>query len=160
MQIVKRRDPEAGLVTWSPFQEMEQLSRRMDTLFNRFFDLTPARFNTEQIGFEPALDVYETPEEFVAFITAPGLAQGDINVEVTDNRLTVTGERKPLIEGEHVTPLFLSRAGGYGKFTLNYDFPVALDHKKVKAVYNQGILQIRLPKAEAAKPKSIQVEVK
>jgi len=160
MQIVKRRDPEMGLVSWSPFQEMEQLSRRMDTLFSRFFDLTPARFNADTLGFEPALDVYETPEEFVAFITAPGLAQGDLNVEVADNRLTITGERKPLIEGDHVSPLFLSRAGGHGKFTVTYDFPNALDHSKVKAVYNQGILQITLPKAEAARPKNIKVEVR
>jgi len=158
MRGLVRREPENALVTWNPFRELEQFRREMDELFNRFFDLRPAR-TVEAMEFSPALDVYETPEEFVIFVTAPGINEKDLHVEIADGTVTVSGERKPLMEGENVTAHYVSRMGGYGKFTVSYTVPVAIDEKKVKAVYRNGILQIHLPKAEAAKPKVVQVQV-
>ncbi|GBC93705.1 Spore protein SP21 [bacterium HR15] len=158
MRGLVRREPENALVSWNPFRELEQFRREMDELFNRFFDLRPAR-TAEAIEFSPTLDVYETPDEFVMFVTVPGVDEKNLHVEIADGTVTVSGERKPLMEGENVTAHYVSRMGGYGKFTVSYTLPTAIDEKKVKAVYRNGILQIRLPKAEAAKPKVVQVQV-
>ncbi len=158
MRALVRREPEQAVTRWNPFREMERFRREMDELFNRFFDLTPTSA-VEAIEFSPALDVYETPEEFVLFVTAPGVREDDLTVEIADNTVTVSGERKPLIEGENVTPHYISRLGGYGKFTVSYTVPVPIEDTKAKAVFRNGILEIRLPKAESAKPKTVKVQV-
>jgi HSP20 family protein len=158
MRGLVRREPENALVTWNPFRELEQFRREMDELFNRFFDWRPVRA-TEALEFSPALDVYETPDEFVMFVTAPGVSEKELHVEIADGTVTVSGERKPLMEGENVTAHYVSRLGGYGKFTVSYTVPTTIDEKKVKAVYRNGVLEIHLPKAEAAKPKVVQVQV-
>ncbi len=158
MRALVRREPEQAVVTWNPFREMERFRREMDELFNRFFDLRPT-LTAETVEFSPALDVYETPEEFVLFVTAPGVREDDLTVEIADGTVTVSGERKPLIEGENVTPHYISRLGGYGKFTVSYTVPVPINESKVKAIFRNGVLEIRLPKAESAKPKTVKVQV-
>lgn len=158
MRALVRREPEQVVSKWSPFREMERFRREMDELFSRFFDLTPTP-TTEAFEFSPSLDVYETPEEFVLFVSAPGVREDDLTVEIANGTVTVCGERKPLIEGENVTPHYISRLGGYGKFTVSYTVPVPIEDTKAKAVFRNGILEIRLPKAESAKPKTVKVQV-
>ena len=92
------------------------------------------------------------------FVTAPGVSEKDLNVELSNGTLTVTGERKALIEGENVQAHYVSRMGGYGKFSVAYTLPTAIDENRVKAVYRNGVLEVRLPKAESAKPKTVKVE--
>ncbi len=157
MRALVRREPDQTVATWSPFREMERFRQEMDELFSRFFDIRPTR-SVEAFEFSPALDVYETPEEFVVFVTAPGVSESDLHVELSNGVLTVSGERKALIEGENVTPHYISRMGGYGKFTVSYTVPTNIDENKVSAVYRNGILEVHLPKAESAKPKTVKVK--
>ena len=159
MRGLVRREPENAVVRWNPFREMEQFRREMDELFGRFFDWRPTPLATPtEFEFTPALDVYETPDEFVVFITAPGVLEKDLHVELSNGTLTVTGERKALIEGENVQAHYVSRMGGYGKFSVAYTLPAAIDENRVKAVYRNGVLEVRLSKAESAKPKTVKVE--
>jgi HSP20 family protein len=159
MRGLVRREPENVVARWNPFREMEQFRREMDELFGRFFDWRPTPLTTPtEFEFTPALDVYETPDEFVVFVTAPGVSEKDLNVELSNGALTVTGERKALIEGENVQAHYVSRMGGYGKFSVAYTLPAAIDENRVKAVYRNGVLEVRLPKAESAKPKTVKVE--
>ena len=158
MRGLVRREPESAVVRWNPFREMEQFRREMDELFGRFFDWRPTLATPTEFEFTPALDVYETSEEFVVFVTAPGVSERDLQVEVSNGTLTVTGERKALIEGENVQAHYVSRMGGYGKFSVAYTLPTAIDENRVKAVYRNGVLEVRLPKAESAKPKTVKVE--
>ncbi len=157
MRALVRREPEQTVATWNPFREMERFRQEMDELFNRFFEVRPTR-SVGTLEFSPTLDVYETPEEFVLFVTAPGVAENDLQVELANGVLTVCGERKALMEGENVTPHYISRMGGYGKFTVSYTLPSNIDENKVNAVYRNGILEVHLPKAENAKPKTVQVK--
>jgi len=159
MRGLVRREPENAVVRWNPFREMEQFRREMDELFGRFFDWRPTPLATPtEFEFTPAFDVYETPDEFVVFVTTPGVSEKDLNVELSNGTLTVTGERKALIEGENVQAHYVSRMGGYGKFSVAYTLPAAIDENRVKAVYRNGVLEVRLPKAESAKPKTVKVE--
>lgn len=159
MRGLVRREPENVVARWNPFREMEQFRREMDDLFGRFFDWRPTAVATPaEFEFTPALDVYETPEEFVVFVSAPGVSEKDLHVELSNGTLTVSGERKALIEGEQVQAHYVSRMGGYGKFSVTYTLPTAIDENRVKAVYRNGVLEVRLPKAESAKPKTVKVE--
>ena len=159
MRGLVRREPENVVARWNPFREMEQFRREMDELFGRFFDWRPTPLATPtEFEFTPALDVYETPDEFVVFVAAPGVSEKDLNVELSNGTLTVTGERKALIEGENVQAHYVSRMGGYGKFSVAYTLPAAIDENRVKAVYRNGVLEVRLSKAESAKPKTVKVE--
>lgn len=158
MRLPVRREPENVVARWNPFREMEQFRREMDDLFSRFFDWRPTLATAQEFEFSPALDVYETPEEFVVFVTAPGVSEKDLHVEISNGTLTVSGERKALIEGDNVQAHYISRMGGYGKFSVCYTLPAAIDENKVKAVYKNGVLEVRLPKAESAKPKTVKVE--
>lgn len=158
MRLPVRRESENVVVRWNPFREMEQFRREMDELFGRFFDWRPNLATTQEFEFSPMLDVYETPDEFVVFVTAPGVSEKDLHVEISNGTLTVSGERKALIEGENVQAHSISRMGGYGKFTVQYTIPTAINENKVKAVYKNGVLEVRLPKAESAKPKTVKVE--
>ncbi len=158
MRGLVRREPESAVVRWNPFREMEQFRREMDDLFGRFFDWRPTLTTPTELEFTPALDVYETPDEFVVFVTAPGVSEKDLHVELSNGTLTVSGERKALIEGDQVQAHYVSRMGGYGKFSVAYTLPTAIDENRVKAVYRNGVLEVRLPKAESAKPKTVKVE--
>ncbi|MGQ9656452.1 MAG: Hsp20/alpha crystallin family protein [Fimbriimonadales bacterium] len=159
MRGLVRREPENVVARRNPFREMEQFRREMDELFGRFFDWRPTAVATPtEFEFTPALDVYETPDEFVVFVSAPGVSENDLQVELSDGTLSVTGERKALIEGENVQAHYVSRMGGYGKFCVTYTLPTAIDESRVKAVYRNGVLEVRLPKAESAKPKTVKVE--
>lgn len=159
MRGLVRREPENAVVRWNPFREMEQFRREMDELFGRFFDWRPTAVAAPaEFEFTPALDVYETPEEFVVFVSAPGVSEKDLHVELSNGALTVSGERKALIEGEQVQAHYVSRMGGYGKFSVSYTLPTAIDENRVKAIYRNGVLEVRLPKAESAKPKTVKVE--
>lgn len=158
MRGLVRREPESAVVRWNPFREMEQFRREMDDLFGRFFDWRPTLTTPTELEFTPALDVYETPDEFVVFVTAPGVSEKDLHVELSNGTLTVSGERKALIEGDQVQAHYVSRMGGYGKFSVAYTLPTAIDENRVKAVYRNGVLEVRLPKAESAKPKAVKVE--
>ncbi len=115
--------------------------------------------DSERIEFSPTLDVYETPDEFVLFVTAPGVKEGDMQVEIADGTITISGEREPLIEGENVTGTTLADWAATASSPCSYTVPTPIDENKVKAVYRNGISGgSRLPKAESAKPKTVKVQ--
>ncbi|MDW8105426.1 MAG: Hsp20/alpha crystallin family protein [Armatimonadota bacterium] len=155
-----RRESE-GIRRWDPFAEMERLHREMDRLFDRLFPWSPlSRWSSDtEIGFEPAVDIYETGDELVVFATLPGVEMKDIQVEATADTLILRGERKPLLADENATVHYRSAWGGHGTFEARYDLPVEIDPNKVKATLRNGILEVRLPKVESARTKAVKVQV-
>ncbi len=158
---IARRETNGGIRRWDPFAEMERLHREMDRWFDRLLPFSPfTRWSTDvEFGFEPAVDIYETNDELVVFATLPGVDMKDIQVEASANMLTIRGERKPLIADENVTVHYRSAWGGHGTFEARYDLPVEINPNKVKATLRNGILEVRLPKVEAAKVKAVKVQV-
>jgi HSP20 family protein len=156
-----RRETNGGIRRWDPFAEMERLHREMDRWFDRLFPFSPlTRWSSDiEVGFEPAVDIYETGDELVVFATLPGVEMKDIHVEATPDTLILRGERKPLISDENVTVHYRSAWGGHGTFEARYDLPVEINPNKVKATLRNGILEVRLPKVESAKAKAVKVQV-
>lgn len=158
---IARRETNGEIRHWDPFMEMERLHREMDRLFERLFPVRPfARWSEEvDVGFEPAVDIYETNDELVVFATLPGVEMKDISVEATADTLILRGERKPLLSDENARVHYRSVWGGYGTFEARYDLPVEINPNRVRATLRNGILEVRLPKVEAAKTKAVKVQV-
>lgn len=106
-------------------------------------------------SWAPAADIYETDEGYVFKLLVPGIAKEDINVEFNDNTLSIKGERKhdAEIKEDHYYRLESAR----GKFFRRFILPRNVDKKKIEAVMKDGILELRIHKAEEAKPKSIAI---
>ena len=145
MNLIRYNNPELG----SP------LGTFTDQI-NRLFGLTtrPA----ESFGdWSPALDAFEDKDKYTVSIEVPGLKKDDLNVTVHDGVLTISGERKTekgVKEGTvHRTERY------YGKFSRSVSLPAAVRADKVSAAYKDGVLTVEVPKAEEAKPKTIEVKV-
>jgi len=144
----------AQMRRWSPFAELEAFRREMDRLFREFFgeERTPSAR-----GWTPSVDIYETPTEVVVQVELPGVKREDIQVELTDDRLTLRGKKERSQEAENATYHLLER--NYGEFERSFALNVPVDTDKAEASYRDGVLTIRLPKVEPKRAKRIEVKV-
>ena len=145
MNLIRYNNPELG----SP------LGTFTDQI-NRLFGLTtrPA----ESFGdWSPALDAFEDKDKYTVCIEVPGLKKDDLNVTVHDGVLTISGERKTEKDVKEGTAHRTERF--YGKFSRSVSLPAAVRADKVSAAYKDGVLTVEVPKAEEAKPKTIEVKV-
>lgn len=107
------------------------------------------------LGWAPAVDVRETDAELIVYAAVPGLEKEDVNLEVKDNTLVLSGRMKPLGSDEDCwVRRELPRGDFYRAFHLSADVQVG----KVKAAMKSGVLEIRLPKAEEAKPRKVAID--
>jgi HSP20 family protein len=153
MNALTRYSPETSV--WSPFGRLTSLHDELDRLFN--FSLPGTTGKGEWFGWAPALDLIQDKDEVQVRVELPGMKKEEIGISLHEGVLTISGERKreeEKKEGE----LFRSERY-FGKFQRSISLPSAVDAKKVKATYKDGILTVSLPKAEEAKPKQIEVSV-
>ena len=144
----------AQMRRWSPFAELEAFRREVDRLFREFFgeEREPAAR-----GWTPSVDIYETPAEVVVQAELPGVKREDIQIELTDDRLTLRGKKERSQEAENATYHLLER--NYGEFERSFVLNVPVDIDKAEASYRDGVLTIRLPKVEPKRAKRIEVKV-
>lgn len=145
---------------WSPTREMSRLQRGIDRVFDdvmRPFPSLSAGFSgLEEDRFAPACDIDETESHFLVSFDLPGISKDEVKIEVTDNQLTVSGERKKEHREELGTRLSVERS--YGAFQRVFSLPTAVDAEAIEADYTHGVLRIAVPKAEASKAKLIPVK--
>ena len=134
---------------------MVRLSDVMDRLFENNW-MRPGDASRAERELRLPLDVYTTPSEIVVIANVPGLKPEDVNITLENDTLSVSGEIKAPME--NVDYVFQERP--YGKFSRTLTINVPVDHEKVEAAFENGVLTITLPKAEAARPKTIKVEAK
>jgi len=148
-----------AIVRWRPFQELMNLRNEMDRLFDEFFGRTSERFGLE-VGegvWSPDVDISETDNEIIVSAELPGVKKEDIKITLQDNVLTLRGEKKQ--EKETKDENFHRVERSYGVFQRSFTLPATVDAKNIKAGYKNGVLKIRLPKAEEAKKKEIPIAV-
>lgn len=107
--------------------------------------------------FDPACDVTETEEHFAMSLDLPGMKKEDIKIELNENILTVSGERKREIKSDK-NEKFQRYEKSYGYFKRSFSLPRTVDGEKVEAQYNDGVLELILPKTAAAKSRLIEVQ--
>jgi HSP20 family protein len=105
----------------------------------------------------PAMDLVETEDHFVLRADLPGLAEGDVNIEVEDRVLTVSGERKAEHEVSKEGYHRVERA--FGAFSRSLTLPEGINPEAVEATFERGVLEVRIPKPEERKPRKVSIGV-
>ena len=144
------------LVKWDPFREIEQTLGWWGTQpFRRpLWDDQ----NGESANWSPAVNVYEDKESLNFETQLPGIDLKDVNISVDDHTLEVRGERK--LEHEDNKDGYFFREAQYGTFARTFNLPKYVNPHGAKAAYDKGVLVIKVPKQEEAKPKMIPIEEK
>jgi HSP20 family protein len=149
-----------ALVRWDPSREIDSLQGEMNRLFSTFFD-TPTRAangnGTATRRWMPAMDLVETGEHFVLKADLPGMSEGDVNIELENNVLTVSGERKTEHEEKQEGYYRLERSTG--AFSRSLTLPEGIDADAIAATFDNGVLQVRIPKPVQVKPRKVQIGV-
>ena len=140
------------IIRWDPFRELESLRREMERLFDTF--ISERRFERD-FTWAPAIEVKELPEKFVLKVELPGVKREDIKLEVSDNVLTISGERKE--EKEEKDAQYYRREIVYGSFSRSIQLPPNVDPEKISAKLENGVLTVDIPKTEKAKAKEIPI---
>lgn len=153
MRLVRFQRPDAW--NWSGF---DQLTLLRDEI-NRFFESPSTNGSSDVLNtWAPALDLYEDKDNLVLTAEIPGLKKEDIELSLHENTITLSGERRN--EKKYEGGQTSREERFFGRFTRSLVLPKPVDAGKVKAAYRDGILTVTLPKAEAAKPRQIEVSVK
>lgn len=146
------------ITRWDPFREMTTLQNRVNRLFSEVYGRTDEDSMLTSGAWMPPVDVYETPQhELVIKAELPDMRREDIQLTVENNTLTLRGERRR--DAEVREEQFHRAERAYGAFSRSFTLPPTVDSNRVTADYKHGVLTIRLPLREEAKPKQIQVEV-
>ena len=144
------------LVRWHPTRDVVTRRPEMNRLVNEFFrGGIRGRGGRWAGSWMPAVDVYENDQTFTLKAELPGFSKEDVRVEIKDNVLTLKGERKRETEVKEEQYHRVERA--YGTFQRSFMLPVSVDTEKADATFKDGVLELKLPKAEEAKPKAIKV---
>ena len=142
-----------ALVRWDPSREVDSLQSEVNRLFDTFFGGHPADGALRR--WVPAMDVVETDDHLVLRADLPGLGKDDVNIEVKDGALTISGERKA--EHEERTDGFYRVERAFGSFSRSMSLPDHVDAERITANFENGVLEVRIPKPEARKPHRVSI---
>jgi HSP20 family protein len=145
------------LVRWEPFEGLNRLHNHINDLFDQRVGRARTLPAVAAGAWLPPVDIVESKDAYLIRAELPGMKREDFNLEVNDGTLTLSGERKSeaLTDGveyhrsERVT----------GKFSRSFYLPRTVKQDGIEASYQDGILEIQVPKAEEAKPKQIAISV-
>jgi len=135
-----------------------RFSNQLPSLFDRFFendifDWSNRNFSNTNTTL-PSVNIKENSDAFEVEVAAPGFEKGDFKIELNNNLLTISSEKK--VEGEtKEDEQFTKREFSYQSFCRSFSLPVTVKSEKISAKYEQGILKVLLPKKDEAKPKPI-----
>ena len=144
-----------AIVRYSPFREIDRLQRQMNHLFDDI--VLPTWDKDYRFNLVPAAELSETEDAIHLKLEIPGMEASDLDVEVTKDSVSISGERKEETKTEEkgVTKSEFR----YGKFHRVIPLPAQVENTNVKAEYKDGILTLNLPKAEAEKTKVVKVNL-
>jgi HSP20 family protein len=145
------------MAQWNPLHDLVTLQDRMNRLFEDASQRRASEANpsdeVERTDWYPAADVYENEGEYTVAVDLPGIDRANLDISVDDNRLTIRGERA----GQDTT---LHRGEcPRGKFLRTFSVPAAIDQNNIRADYNDGVLQVHLPKRPEGKAQRVEIKV-
>ncbi len=151
---IERWRPRWGITPWRPFRELEEWERRFDDLWGRPL----LRLPVEERGWMPAVDIFEKEDKFVVKAELPGIKEDDIHVSVVGDTLSIKGEKKT--ETEVKEEDYYRSERSYGSFCRSIPLPPNVDANKIEASFEDGVLEVTLPKSAKVKPKRVTVSGK
>jgi len=141
---------------WDPFADMQDLEGEMNRALKAFSGRAGRTATLPEVGWTPPADIYETKDEIVIVLELPGVNQKEVEISLVGDTLNVRGERRRAVEVEGDDCHRVERT--FGPYFRALVLPPVVDSSRIKAVYKDGLLEIRLPKREEAKPRVIPVE--
>jgi HSP20 family protein len=142
---------------WDPFQQLAEFERGLERVFGRVPGNGKGEEQITERLWEPLTDITEDDKEYLVKVELPAMKKEDVKVTVENGTLRISGERKA--EKEEKTKKYHRIERSYGSFLRAFTLPEGADGTKVNADYKDGVLTVRLPKTEQAKPKAIDVKV-
>jgi len=139
------RSPSRSVASWDPFRELTELSERM----NRLWESGLSGLDR----WAPLADVEETDDAWAVEIDLPGVARDDVDIQLTDRELTVSGE----VREKERAGILRRRTRRVGQFQYSVTLPGDVDPDGVTAQLHDGVLTVRVPKAQQAKPRRIAI---
>lgn len=155
----------SGLTRWeplsrfSPWKELEEMEKRLSTIFGRP-SATGSGEKKEAMAvaeWSPLVDISEDEKEYIVKAEIPEMKKEDIKINVHDDVLSISGERK--YEKEEKGKKYHRVERAYGSFMRSFTLPEDADGSRVSAEYKDGVLKLHLPKSEKAKPKAIEIKI-
>ena len=152
---IERWRPLGTLMDRDPFRDIQNE-------MNRLFDSFLGRPTATETGagsrlWMPIVDMYETADDLKLIFELPGVREKEISLSITGDVLTVKGERQAIEQPSNGNYLHMERV--YGKFERSIRLPIPVQAGRVKATYRDGVLEVRVPKAEEARTREIEVQV-
>lgn len=145
-----------SMVRFDPFRDLAVLQDRMNRLFNDAYQPRQSDDLMSRGTWTPAVDIYEVEGALVIKAELPDMRREDIDVSVENNTLTIRGERK--LDNEIKQESFHRIERAYGSFVRSFSLPHTVDATKIGAEYKGGVLTVKLPVREEAKPRQIQID--
>src|SRR3989440_7534730 len=130
----------------------EPFSSEINRVFNTLFD------EGVHQRWVPAMDLVESDDHFLLKADLPGLAEDDVNIEIRDNTLTISGERKSEYERKERGWYRVERSTG--AFSRSLSLPEGVDADGVTAQFEKGVLEVRIPKPEQRKPRRVEISTR
>jgi HSP20 family protein len=146
-----------AMIRWEPTRELQSVQSEINRLFNTLFDAPASGQAAATRRWVPAMDLVETEQDFVLRADLPGLKEEDIKIELQENVLTISGERKSEHEQRGEGFYRLERASG--AFSRSLTLPEGVEADEVKANFDAGVLEVRIPKPRHRQPQTIRIGV-
>ena len=145
-----------SIIRWEPLRERSSLQNEMNRLFNTVADAPSGNAGTLR-RWMPAMDLVENDDHYVLRADLPGMRQEDVSIEFEDNVLSISGERKA--EHEDRKEGFYRVERAFGSFSRTLTLPKGIDPEAISAGFDNGVLEVRIPKPEESKPRRISIGV-
>ena len=157
--VMERWRPRRGMIPRRSLSELEAMERHFENVFGRpFLPSVWRHIPTVEMGWTPAIEVFEREDKYMVKAELPGMKEEDIDISVVGDTLTIKGERKAESEVKEEDYYCCERS--YGSFSRSIAVPSNVDAKKIEASYEDGVLEVSLPKVPEVKPKKITVSAK
>lgn len=144
------------LVRFRPYREMEDIRHQMDRLFESM--LTPAHYSEKnEFSFSPAIEWDESEDAFHVRLEVPGVNLDDLDIEASNESISIVGERR--LKSSPASKGAAKSEFRYGKFQRMIPLPGHIDHQNIRAVHENGVVELTLPKAEAERNRVVKVDL-
>ena len=155
---LQKSTPHGAMTTWRPIRELDEIERHFEDLFSQSFLPIWRRMPVKDGEWIPAIDIFEKNDKFVVKAELPGMKQEDIDISISGNNLIVKGKKST--ETEVKEQDYYRSERSYGSFFRSIPLPSTVDQKKIEATYEDGVLEISVPKTAEVKQNKIKVQAK
>ncbi len=144
----------ATVTRYSPLRELVTMNDRLNRMFEQAYGQANGALEYGQ--WIPAVDLKEEESQFVLKADMPGMKKEDLDINVENNVLTISGDRR--FEDEEKKESYHRIERAYGRFVRSFTLPTRVQSDAIGASYKDGILEVTIPKAEESKPKKIAIK--